>query len=294
MRIPLMIIPLGTAEKLTYNFRGLFGRLLVIYPGLKYDLVQADMRISAESYLASTFLSAFLWAFFMFGSIFSVKFFVSGAGLSAAANAASPGAGLGLLLYIYYIFYPKVYAGKVAQSVDKDLVFALKDLLLQVSVGIPLYNAMVNISRADYGVVSDEFAHTVREVRVGVPMEIALQRMAIRSNSEFLKKSVWQLMNGWKAGASLKGVLQSLVNELTINKRYLIKSYGQELNMWVLVYMLFAVVAPTIGTTLLVVLSAMTGSAVTSFTFAMLIGSSVMVQIILIGFVKSRRPVVAV
>jgi len=293
MRVPLMIIPLGTAEKLTYSFRGLFGRLLVLYPGLRYDLLQAGMRISAESYLASTFLSAFLWAFFMFGAIFSAKFFVSGAGLSVAANTALPGAGLGLLLYAYYIFYPKIYAGKVSQSVDKDLVFALKDLLLQVSVGIPLYNAMVNISRADYGVVSDEFAHTVREVRVGVPMELALQRMAIRTNSEFLKKSVWQLMNAWKAGASLKGVLQSLVNDLTVNKRYLIKSYGQELNMWVLVYMLFAVVAPTIGTTLLVVLSAMTGSSVTAFTFAMLIGSSVMVQIILIGFVKSRRPVVA-
>jgi len=293
MRIPLLIIPLGTAEKLTYGLRGVFGRVLIIYPGLKYDLLQAEMKISAESYLAATFLSAFLWGFFMFGSIFAAKFLVSGAGFAASAEAAAPGAGLGLLLYLYYIFYPKVYAGKMAQSVDKDLVFALRDLLLQVSVGIPLYNAMVNISKSEYGGVSDEFAQTVREVRVGVPMEVALQHMALRSNSEFLKKSVWQLMNGWKAGASLKGILQSLVNDLTINKRYLIKSYGQELNMWVLVYMLFAVVAPTIGTTLLVVLSAMTGSAVTNFTFGMLIGGSVMVQIVLISFVKSRRPVVA-
>lgn len=293
MRVPLMIVPLETAEKLTYGLRGLFGRLLIIYPGLKYDLLQAEMKISPESYLAATFLSAFLWAFFMFGTIFSVKLLVTGEALAVALRAASPGAGLGLLLYLYYIFYPKIYAGKIAQSVDKDLVFALKDLLLQVSVGIPLYSAMVNISRAEYGVVSDEFAQTVREVRVGVPMEVALQRMAIRTNSEFMKKAVWQMMNGWKAGASLKGILQSLVNDLTVNKRYLIKSYGQELNMWVLVYMLFAVVAPTIGTTLLVVLSAMTGSAVTAFTFAMLIGSSVMVQIFLIGFVKSRRPVVA-
>ncbi len=293
MRIPLMLVPLGTAQKLTRKFRGLFGKFLLIYPGLKYDLIQANMRIPADSYLAVCFLSAFLWGFLVFGLILALQLSVAGVPFPEAVRAASPGGLLFLMFYLYFTSYPKVYAGKIAQSVDKDLIFALKDLLLQVSVGIPLYNAMVNVSRAEYGTVSSEFAETVRQVRVGMPMEAALEHMAIRTNSEFMKKAVWQIRNGWKAGASLKGVLQSLVVDLMNNKRNLIKGYGQELNMWVLVYLLFAVVAPTIGTTLLVVMSAMTGASVTPYTFGMLIGSSVMVQIFLIGFVKSRRPVVA-
>ena len=288
-----MLVPLDTAERITHKFRGVFDRLLLLYPGLKYDLVQANVKIHANSYLAVCFFSAFLWGALVFSLIFFLQLSVLNASFFEAARAASPGGFLFLLFYLYFVSYPRIYARKIAQSVDKDLIFALKDLFLQVSVGVPLYNAMINVSKAEYGLVSKEFADTVRQVRVGVPMIDALEHMALRSNSDFLKKSVWQIMNGWRAGASLKGILQALVRDLTANKRQLIKSYGQELNLWVLVYLLFAVVAPTIGITLLVVLSSMTGASVSGMTFGMLIGSSVMVQIFLIGFVKSRRPVVA-
>ena len=292
MRIPLLLVPLETSKKVMHHFVGLFEKILIVHPGIKYDLVEANILMSPAEYLAATALSAFIWSILMFSILFSV-FLSGGMSLQESLFRSVSGLFIGIVLYLYYIFYPKILAGKLSQEVDKDLVFALKDLLLQTSVGIPLYTAMINISKAGYGLVSEEFGETVREIRVGIPIEDALQRMAVRTRSEYMKKAIWQIINGWRAGATLKGILRSLVDDLTANKRNLIRSYGQELNLWILVYMLFAVVAPTIGATLLVVLSAMAGGGVSMMSFIMLISASFIVQVILIGFVKSRRPLVA-
>jgi len=54
------------------------------------------------------------------------------------------------VLFIFPLL-PKVQARKIAENIDRDLVFALKDMQLQISSGVPLYDAMRNVAQADYG-----------------------------------------------------------------------------------------------------------------------------------------------
>ena len=142
-----------------------------------------------------------------------------------------------------------------AELIEKNLVFALKDLSIQITSGVPTYNAFVNVAKSNYGSISKEFENIAKNVNSSVPLSKALEESAIKSGSEYYKKTMWQLINTMRAGASLKGALKTIINELSLDQKTKIKSYAQELNLWSLIYLLFAVAIPTIGLTLIIILS---------------------------------------
>ncbi len=279
-----MIIPEKISCKLSKPFMGIGSSLSGLFAGVKYDVELAGIEMGPEEYFAGILLN---------GIIYFAAFFV----LLLLLGSSLPESALYSLLIFFIMFtalikYPKITAGKKAEQLEKNLVFALKDLLLQLSSGISLYSCLVNISKSNYGIVSGEFEKAAKAINAGVPVEQALEKLALGTSSEFLRRSAWQLVNTLKAGASLKGALRAIIDDLTIEQKSRIKDYARELNMWSLIYMLFAVAIPTIGAVLLVVLSSFAGLGISRGIFIAFIMANFAVQYILIGFVKSRRPIV--
>jgi archaeal flagellar protein FlaJ len=292
-KIPLMIIPLSLSARISRRFVNLGESLAGFAPGLKYDLMGTDLELTDSKYMLACLLNCIGVFLFFFGMFFALSYRLQSKGMGYSI-AISTGLGLviSMLFFVSLVRYPRILAGKKAEQVDKNLVFALKDVSLQVSSGVSLYNALINISKSGYGAVSKEFEKAAKSVNAGVPMSKALERMAVESKSEYLRKTVWQLVNTLKAGASLKGALQAITRELTSDQRAKIGSYAKELNLWSLVYMLFAVAIPTIGSTMMIILSSFSGIGITKGVFISFLASTVIVQYVLIGFVKTRRPIV--
>ena len=213
---------------------------------------------------------------------------------NALTTSALISIAISMLIFLVLIAYPKILSGKKAEQIEKNLLFALKDMTLQVSSGVPLYESIINISKSHYGEVSREFQIIITQVSSGKSLEKALQILAQESSSEFLRRAIWQLINTMHSGGSIKGTLKGIIQELTIEQRNKISNYSRELNMWILVYMLFAVAIPTVGATMLIILSRFGGYSLSEATFLSFIAINIAVEFILIGFVKSRRPIVNV
>ncbi|MEM3690353.1 MAG: type II secretion system F family protein, partial [Candidatus Micrarchaeia archaeon] len=196
-----------------------------------------------------------------------------------------------LVFFAFFMYYPRVLARKIVEDVDRDLVYALKDLLLQISSGVPLFDAMVNISKSGYGAVSREFRRTVQEINAGEMQETALEKMAMRTESEFLRRTIRQMLTAFKSGASLQAALKSVIKNLQQYQYSQIKSYTYELNLWVLLFIIIAVAVPSLGITLLVILSTFGGISVTEGFILSLIVFCILCEFALIEFIKSRRPV---
>jgi len=268
----------------------LFGKVV---SNLKHDLKEADINLGVAEYSTLALFNACFFFLLSFLAFFLLRFRIAEKPLGASILFSLL---VALLLFIFFFFiflkYPKILAGKKAEQIDRMLLFALKDLLLQVSSGVSLYNSFVNISVAGYGLVSKEFKIAAQEINAGIPMSSAIEKMAHRTQSEYLQRSLWQLINAMKVGASLEGALRTIIDDLARDQKSKIKDYAKELNLWSLVYMLFAVAIPTLGVTMLVVLSGFAGFGVNMYTFAFLMGFVLFVQIAIIGFIKRRRPMV--
>ena len=285
MRPPLLIVlpKKGFARRLRY----LASNLLMVFPSAKYDLQQLYDSFDPEDYITAAILSAAIA-----GAMFGTFIFI----ITTTQQESAPMTGLllGFLaavsLLAFYLFYPGILIRKIAQQTDNDLVFALLELSLQIESGVTLFEGMVNIAQSDFGYVSREFTIAVREINSGVPEKRALQRMALRSESEFLKKIVWQIITSIESGAPLGVTLRTIVEDLMVQRFRMIKGYSQSLNFLILMYMLIAAALPSIGMTFIIILSTFSGLGLTEEFYIFLIFASFLWQAGLIGYIFVSRP----
>ena len=312
--VPFLLFKGPRSRQLAMYLRGFTFRLKSLIPGLESNIAKTNLRLSAEDYLGLSILNGtvYLLTFFLILSIlpfvsslqdFSISWqagitsatithFPSKENFTAAWTALKYASALGVFLLIILFMYPRILAQKKAEDIDRNLIFALKEVSLQIQASVPLYNALLNVSRENYGEVSSELALVARDIHAGRSMPQALEEAALRTNSDFLKKVSWQVVNTIRAGANLKAALQVVIDDLMEEQKRKIKDYTQELNVWTLIYLLFAVAIPSIGSTIFIVLSSFAGIGLTEGMFIFFLTACIFVQIALIGLIKSRRPTV--
>jgi len=308
VKIFLFVIPKAIEAPLVRRMRGIGAKLTALSPGIAYDLRELgepDAAAYAARALANSALLGALLALFITALLFATGrirpeilslAFSNKDVFAYSVNALLPAAGGGLVVFgiilAFLLYYPKILARKLAETVDKDLIFALKDMQLQISSGVSLFNAFVNVSRAGYGSVSKQFDSVVKDISAGEAEDAALEKMAAHTESEFMKRTVWQMITALRGGASLEGALSSMIDILKRDQAARIRNFIHELNLWALVYMIIAVAVPGLGSTVLVVISAFGGITVTEMTYAFALALCFVAEIVIIGFIKSRRPIV--
>ena len=270
-----------------HGLHNLSSAVLSVFPSARDELRQLYESVDADDYISAAIFSSTV-----VGATFAL--FLTIISISRGFNPLMLGFGalLGMCMFAFYIIYPGILVRKIAQKTDNELVFALRELSLQIESGVALYDAMANIASGNYGYASRAFATAVREISSGVPEKKALQKMAVKSQSEFLKRIVWQVVTATESGASVAFALRSVVERLMDERFRLIKEYAGKLNFLILIFMLIAAAIPSIGMTFLIILSTFSGYGLTKEVFLMVIAGSFLGQIMLIGYINSSRPVV--
>ncbi|MFH0972024.1 MAG: type II secretion system F family protein [Candidatus Micrarchaeota archaeon] len=289
------------------RFVGIGNKIGGMIPGLKFDLNEAGYAVAVGEYVAAALANSVFYGLMIFlilmatlsvkGDVnYSVQleFTIQNVLIILASLKLAFLAGfiIFFVFFSFFMFYPKVQARKIGENVDHDLIYALKDMELQIASGVSLFDAMANVAKADYGRVSKEFEIVVREISAGGAEDKALEKMAGRTESEFMRKTIWQMLTSLRAGSSLDLALKTTIATLNNHQRQQIKGFAGELNVLTLVYMLFAVAVPGLGSTLLIVLSSFGGIKVNELFYVSLVSFCFFVEFIIIGFIKSRRPTV--
>lgn len=289
-RVALMILTLESSDKLGARFKGVGTRIMGFYPNLGYDLKNAQINLTPEHYAVGAAVSAVIWG------VLSCLFLLL---ITRLRNLAGP---IGILLPFFglilvtmlflalHLYYPRIMSKSVASKIDRSLIFAVRDMLIQVSSGIPLFAVLANIADGDYGQVSLEFKKVVNATRSGTSLTEALEDMAVRNQSKYLKKTAWQLITAMRSGSNLTSALKSIIKLLVDYQMELNKAYNAELNFVVLIYLLVAAVMPTVGTTVLVIFSVFGVLGVTPELFIGIVVAGFFMQLVLIGYVYMRRP----
>jgi pilus assembly protein TadC len=289
-RIPLVLLPLSSANTIGARFRGIGVRVASFYPSVRYDLRNISVNVEAEGYCSIAFLSAAIWSLL-------ITLFV---GFVATRSSLPPNAQVLMvflsftLVFLFFLIlhlaYPKIIAKNIAARVDRELIFAMRDLLIQISSGIPVFTAIDNVAASNYEYVSREFQFVSMQVKGGTSLVSALEEMAVRTQSEYLKKTSWQMVTAIRAGAQMDAALKGIVKMLVDYQFSVSKSFTAELNFIILVYLMISAVLPTIGTTVLVIFSVFGMLGISPEVFGGIIGASFLGQMGIIAYVKLKRP----
>ena len=262
-------------------------RAEIFVPELEDDINAARMEIEPVQYLGYSLFKAFqataslVAAAVAFGIILSNNLFMVWGPVVSLV--------IGFFAFITIAYRPRIKARRIAREVEEDLPYAMRHMLIEVSSGISLYEAMVSVTD-DYGKASDEFEEIVSDIQGGTPQIEAIENSIARTKSSTYRKSMWQIINALKSGANVTVTLESLVDTIFEEQKLEVKNYGEDLNPFVLMYLMLAVIFPSLGVTLMIVLSSFTGFAIGQNLFMGLLIGLILFQMFFLNMIKSRRP----
>lgn len=264
-------------------------RLLLVFPELQWNLKRAGYKMSAIQYLA-VMLFITLTTLTTTISFITIPLILSNTKISPYIAAGIPLFAT-LFMFLYMILTPRLTVTREGRLIDKDLEYMLKDMQIQLTAGVPLFNILANIADGKYGACSNLVREMVREVESGTSMRDVLNNYGMLSPSEYMRRTLWQIANAMQTGSDIKLALSALSNDIRQEKENKIKIYGQELSLWGLIYMMVVIVLPSMGITLLLILS----SLIMDVTIDMRVLWGVLFAVIVFQFmfisaIRSKRP----
>jgi flagellar protein FlaJ len=222
-----------------------------------------------------------------------IAFIIIAAGFATKRQVVLLGIFAGILVWIAsfftILFYPAVVARRRTRDLETNLIPALRQLLINVKSGVPLFQAMTSVSTG-YGPVSGEFAKMVGKMNAGVAQTDVLNEASMRNPSFRFRRVLWQISNALKVGSDVGSAIEEMISELTKERIAEIHRYGQELNPWVMIYMVLAVVLPSLGITMIIIIMSFMNVLIPVTVFPAVFLFLLGFQLFFISFVKSRRP----
>lgn len=253
-------------------------------------LKNSDVNLTASEYIGISMRSSFI-AFVILLAIFTSILF-----LLRVNYFYFYGFGVALLFSFFLLFsqlnYPKIYSFRKALNIEKNLIPALQDILVQLESGVPIFQIIANIATSDYSGVSKEFGKAVNAINSGTPQIDALEDLIKRNSSVYFKRVLWQISNSLRSGSDMAIVVKDSIDNLNKEQAIQIQSYSSKLNPLIMFYMLIAVILPSLGLTFLTIISSMlglSGSMIKLMYIAVFI-FVVLIQIMFLGMIKTRRP----
>ena len=293
--IPFVPFTPKVALRMSKSFRltGIANRAARTNPNLELNLYQAEVGISSKDYTSIALVTSVFWLF-LIGGIFT---FI-GLAVKVPANfpviAVMGAIAVSVTSYMYVINYPKIIVVKKVRELEKNLLFALRHLLIQVKSGVPLFDSMVSVSKSDYGLISKEFNEAVRKISTGHKDVEVLEEMTLKNPSIFFRRSMWQITNAIREGADIGTVLETIITSLANEQRVMVRQYGSQLNPLAFMYMMFGVIMPSLGISLIVTLTSFAALPIEPYYLWGIVAFLVIFKFNFLGIIKSRRPSIEV
>ncbi len=197
------------------------------------------------------------------------------------------------LMFFYFVKLPDMKIIKKRKAIDREVVYAGRFLIVELESGVLLYKAMSNVAES-YKEIGRAFQDIITSVDLGTSIEEALNHTVEFTPSPDFRRLLWQIINALKTGSNVSESLRSVVEQITKEQTIEVKTYARKLNPLAMFYMIIAVILPSLGITMLIVLSSFLSI---NLSLPILIGIAVMLgilQLIFYTVIKSSRPAVSV
>jgi pilus assembly protein TadC len=261
------------------------------FPDLGSKMLMAGMRESQEAFIKKTLISSLnIWAMLMAIPILFIlnkSFADVRYNLIIITLIAAPLSLLGV--FFFFMQLPDVKKVKRDKEIDKEIVFAGRFLVIEIESGVPLYNAMLNITKA-YPNIGKYFAEIITKVDLGTSMEEALNESIMYSPSKNFQRLLWQLLNSISTGSQVNKALDSVIEQIVREQIIEVKSYSKKLNPLAMFYMMIAVILPTLGIAMMSVAANFMGFVIEPIILILIWGFITFIQIMFINIIGAQRP----
>jgi flagellar protein FlaJ len=258
----------------------MYRRIAKRIPDLGLKLRQARMSETQDAYIKRIF--------------FTTMYLVAGITIVAFLFVKKPIVLLALpilapIFFIYFLKYVDMRIQKINKGINQEIVFAGRFLIIELESGVPMYKTFINLSK-NYEVIGAYFQEVVDKVDFGTSMDDALNEAILMSPSPNLRKVLWQVLNSLKTGSDVTDSLNVVIEQIVREQQIEVKEYGRKLNPMAMMYMMVAIIVPSLGTTMLVVIATFMGFNISLLVLLVIAGLIGFMQFMFLSMIKTLRP----
>ena len=265
----------------------IFERIARTLPDLKTELKKAGIGDKPEGFVKKTFLTAFYMTTgtIVFLFLILAKYNV----LKGILFIFWP------IMFIFLFFYmlklPDAIIGKRESEISREIVFAGRYLIIELESGVPLYNALINISK-NYEIVGRYFKEIIDKVDLGTSMEDALNETIEFIPSNDFRRILWQILNSLRTGSDIAQSLDAVTEQIVREQAIEVNKYGRKLNPLAMFYMIISVILPSLGVTMLIILSSFIEFELNLTILLVITFLLGFVQFMFLSIIKFSRPAI--
>ncbi|MFH1409552.1 MAG: type II secretion system F family protein [Nanoarchaeota archaeon] len=264
-----------------------FRRIAQSIPDLKFKLAQAGLPYSEEVFVKRTFKTS---VFGVVGlSLFVFPMITEVAQLPFTPVMLLIPFFLVGILFVYMLRYPDSVIMKRQRGISKEIIFAGRFLIIELESGMTIYDAFKNIGK-NYPSVGRYFQDVVDKVDLGTDIEVAINESVELTPSADLRKVMWQVLNSLRTGSDVTLALNSVLDQIAREQDILVKEYGRKLNPLAMFYMIIAIIVPSLGMTMFMIMATFMGLDVTLPLLLIAVFLIGFVQFMFLAIIKSSRP----
>ena len=263
----------------------IFQKIAKSSPFLKVKLKQAGIDMKPEDFIKRTMLSAF----YMTTGIFVFIFLILARLKVVKGVIFIVPSLLFFVMFTYMMRLPDIKISRREKEISREIVFAGRFLVIELESSVPLYNALVNLSK-NYEIIGAYVREIINKVDLGTSLEDALNEAAEFIPSNDFRRVLWQIINSLRTGSNVAKSLGSVLDQIAREQAIEVGRYGKKMNPLAMFYMIIAVILPTLGITMLIILSSFIQfqmSLTVLISLELFIG---FIQFMFISVVKFSRP----
>lgn len=260
-------------------------RLAHLFPNLKKELWIAQINQTPAEYVKEKMTQSFLGG----GMMALLTFF-----LVDKMNKPYYWITVSFFVFLALFFYTMINAARAKmierqKEIDKEVLFAGRFLLVKLHSGKPLINALMDASES-YGVANNYFKSIVHEIEIGTTLEDALEKAMKYCPSKKMRTILFQITNALKIGIDVTQTLDATLDQISNDQLIEIQRYGKKLSSVTMFYMLGAIVLPSLGLTMFIVVASMMNLDAGTSLFVVLGIFLLIIEFTFITIFKAIRP----
>lgn len=256
-------------------------------PTLGIKLKQGGMNVTPEQFVKRTVMSAFYLTTGML--LITAGFFSRFEFFGQILAVLTPL--LFILLFVYFLRIPDVKARRIMTEINSEIVDAGRFMLVELQSGMSIYESIKTASK-NFPHVGKHFHKIIVSIQTGTSLDDALGEAISITPSQDLRRVLWQILNSLKTGSDVAQGLKEVIEQLSKEHLIEVRKYGRKLNPLTMFFMILAVIVPSLGVTMLVVLASLFSIKVDLLTLLIIAAFLGFVQFMFLAVVKSSRPAV--
>ncbi|MFH1447627.1 MAG: type II secretion system F family protein [Candidatus Micrarchaeota archaeon] len=191
--------------------------------------------------------------------------------------------------FLYMMKVPEVRMLRRKRDIDMDIVFAGRQILIELRSGISLFDAILSVTDG-YGEVSEEFSKIVEKTTIGISIDVAMREIAETNPSRAFGRITSQLASSVRSGSDITVAFEGILEQVSREQEIELKAYGQKLNPLAMFYMIVGVILPSLGVVLTIIVLSFVSISIGTDVLVMALSIQALLQYIFLTMVESARP----